>query len=61
MIIHILAEVICRDRLVIVDQSNLIYSNCTELAKPMQIVSDSNELQVIISKINSVNIIIVVR
>lgn len=38
----------CRDILEIVDQNNVIFSSCQELAKPMQIVSDSNEIRVTI-------------
>lgn len=36
----------CRDELEIIDQNNVIFSGCQELAKPMQIVSDSNEIRV---------------
>lgn len=39
---------ICRDFLQIVDVENriLLYKNCTEVVKPLEILSESNELQV---------------
>lgn len=43
---HFLEETNCIDKLEIVDQDDVVFSNCTELGKPMQIISNSNELQV---------------
>lgn len=49
--IHFSDDIVCKDFLQIVDIGNkhILFQNCTEMATPLEILSESSEIQVIFS------------